>query len=131
MASELGSHFWQGPVTFTASGAINDGHAAKRTSALNTAEECDSAGEASYGVAIGDAATGRMCAVLKAGRYDRAVAGAAISTLHNDLAVNASGRYVVAVEGDVIVGQNLTAAAANGSLFTIELDSAGRVAPST
>jgi hypothetical protein len=69
--------------------------------------------------------------MLKRGRYERAVAGAAIATLHNSLAVDSAGRYVIAIEADVIVGKNLTLAAGADSLFTIELDDAERVAPST
>lgn len=128
MANELGTIFEDGPHTLTASGAVNVGHAVKRTAALNTAEECDSAGEASFGVAIEDAADAEPFAALKAGRYDRAVAGAALATLHVDLAVNDSGRYVAAVATDVVVGRNLTAAAGDGSTFTIELVDSERVA---
>lgn len=131
MANELGSMFADGPHTAIASGAVNDGHAIKRTAALNTAEECDSAGEASIGVAMGDGTDGRAFTWLKGGRYDRAVAGAALATLHVELAVDTSGRYVAAVEGDIIVGINLTTAAGANSRFTIELDHAQRVSPST
>jgi hypothetical protein len=131
MAQELGSIYAEGPYGFTASGAIRDGRAVKRTAARNTVEECDAAGEASYGIAVGDAADTKAASVLKRGRYERAVAGDALATLHTPLATDNQGRYVAAVEADVILGINLTLASAAGSLFTIELDDAQRVAPST
>jgi len=131
MAQQLGSIYEEGPYGVIASGALRDGRAVKRTTALNTVEECDAAGERSDGIMIGDTATTLSGSMLKRGRYERAVAGAAIATLHNSLAVDSAGRYVIAIEADVIVGKNLTLAAGADSLFTIELDDAERVAPST
>jgi hypothetical protein len=128
MSQELGSVNLQS-VTRIADGALREGRAVKHTTVLNTVEECDAAGERIDGVAMYDAATGRSCNIIQEGTFDRAIAGAALATLHTELAVDAEGRFVAAVTGDIVVGKNLTAAGAAGDYFVLDLDRAERVVP--
>lgn len=123
----LGTIYQEGPYTFIAASAIERGFAVKRTANDNEVEECDAQGEASYGVAINKAAAGEPVSVLRRGRYDRAIASAAIA-LHAQVTVGTTGKYETAATGDLIAGVALNATAADGDEFTIELDTAERVA---
>jgi hypothetical protein len=127
----LGSVYVNGPFGFNSSGAIRQGRAVKFTANVNEVEECDSAGEAAYGVSLQLTADGEGVSVLRGGRFDLAEAGAAMATPNVPVACDSQGRYVAAVEGDVILGWNRTAAAGAGSFFLLELDGSGQIAPST
>jgi hypothetical protein len=128
MSQELGSVNVVS-VTRIADGALREGRAVKATTAINTVEECDAAGERMDGVALYDAADGKSCNIIQTGAFDRAIAGAAIAAVGTELAVDAEGRFVAAVTGDVVVGKNLTPAGAAGDYFVLEPDRAERVVP--
>lgn len=126
----LGTIYAEGPYSKEAVGDVRQGRAVKLVAAATKqAEECDTAGEAAWGIAIHDKASGEQFSVQRQGTNEDAVCGAALATLLTDLAVDAEGRYVAAVTGDVIVGQNLTATTAADQTFTIQLDIAGNVVP--
>lgn len=128
MARELGSIHGQPPVTGKAAGAINRGHGINYTATVGEVEEADAAGQAIDGIAIETVDDGEHLAILQDGRYEQAVAGAALGTVNTDLAMDASGRFVAATTNDVIVGQNLTTAAGADDQFVVELDRAGNTA---
>lgn len=128
MAPKLGTIYEEGPYTFIAASAIERGFAVKRTANRNEVEECDTQGEAAYGVAINKAAAGEPVSVLRRGRYARAIASGAIS-LHDPVTPGTAGKYEPALTGDVIAGKALTATSADGDEFVIELDTAERAVP--
>ncbi len=119
----------EGPYGLLGSGVINVGHAVKYTANVDEVEECDTAGEASYGIAIEDGADAEHLSILRRGKFDGAIAGAALATPDTELQVNAAGRYIAALTGDVVVGWNRTTTAADGDPFQIELDTAQRLVP--
>lgn len=129
MARQLGSMHGQPPVTGKAAGAITRGHGVNYTANVGEVEQADAAGQAIDGIAISTVPVGDEVAILQDGRFEQAVAGAALATVNTDLAMDASGRFVAAVTGDVVVGQNLTPAAGADDQFVVELDRAGTVVP--
>lgn len=126
--SKLGTIYVDGPYSRLAVGAIRRGRAVKPvTTQEKAAEECDTAGEASEGIAIHTKEDGDQFSVQRQGQNEDAVCGAAIAALQTDLAVDNQGRYVAAVIGNVIVGRNLSTTGAADETFTIQLIADGPV----
>lgn len=130
MAAGLGTIYVDGPYSRLAVGAIRRGRAVKaELTDSKQVEECDTAGEASEGIAIHTKEDGDQVSVQRQGQNEDAVCGAALATLETELATDNQGRYVAAVAGDVVLGRNKTTTAGADELFTIQLIADGAVVP--
>lgn len=126
----LGTIYSDGPYSRLAVGAIRRGRAVKPVVADSKQdEECDTAGEASEGIAIHTKADGEQFSVQRGGQNEDAVCGAALATIGTELATDNQGRYVPAVADDVVLGRNLTTTANADELFTIQLVVDGGIVP--
>lgn len=122
-----GSTYVEGPYSFNASAVITRGHAVDVSSNVKEVTEITSQGAKSYGVAIASAKAGEEVAVLRRGRFAKAVAGAAIA-LNAQVTPGTGGKYETALTADVVAGWARTAPAADGDEFLLELDTAERAA---
>lgn len=115
--------------TYVASEAIAEGRACKYGTASRGADLCDSNGEESIGIALHDAAAGEAVTIRRQGRFERAVSGAALGTLHTPLAVNTEGKYVAATNPNVVVGYCLSTTGGADEHFVIQLDASAKIEP--
>lgn len=108
-------------VSALASTTIGQGTCVKRSTTENTVAPCTVAGEKVYGIALNDAAAGEIVSILRAGRYDRAVAGAAVAAISTALMTDTAGKLITATTGLSICAYNLTTVSGDGVAFTVEL----------
>lgn len=116
-----------GPFSFAVgTGGVTKGHGVKLSANANEVIAASSQGEAIYGIALATRAAGQNVAVLRLGRVI-CIAGAALTTLYVDLTIGADARMEASLTSDVILGINLTTAAANGDEVLVELTVAKNV----
>lgn len=130
MPAGLGTIYVDGPYSRLAVDDIRRGRAVKPdVSDSKQVEECDTAGEASEGIAIHSKLDGEQVSVQRQGQNEDAVCGEALATIGLELATDDEGRYVAAAAGDVILGRNLTTTSGADEQFTIQLIADGGVVP--